>query len=70
MPPLSLYLYTDPGTGGLPRNKVPGGYVLELEPASYTFCADRRGDRCVTRIISAGAEERIEFPRPAQEPKR
>jgi hypothetical protein len=70
IPPLSVYVYTDPGTGGLPRNKVPGGYVFDLEPGSYTFCADRRGDRCVTRIIAAGAEERIEFPRAAKEPEK
>lgn len=62
VPALSVYVYTDPGASGFPRNKVPGGYVLELEPGPYTFCADRAGRRCVSRVLAAGTDERIEFP--------
>lgn len=62
VPALSVYVYTDPGASGFPRNKVPGGYVFELEPGPYTFCADRAGRRCVSRVLAAGTDERIEFP--------
>lgn len=66
VPALSVYVYTDPGASGFPRNKVPGGYLLELEPGPYTFCADRAARQCVSRVLAAGTDERIDFPEEAR----
>ncbi|HEX7151310.1 MAG TPA: carboxypeptidase-like regulatory domain-containing protein [Thermoanaerobaculia bacterium] len=39
----------------------PEGFVLPLEPGTYSICRSQRSTECVTRTIAAGGEAVVEF---------
>ncbi|HYC93033.1 MAG TPA: hypothetical protein VEO54_27760 [Thermoanaerobaculia bacterium] len=61
MPVVNLYAWRDPPPNTF-RNAVQGGWLLDLEPGEYRFCADLAQQRCVDRVVTPGSQQRIELP--------
>lgn len=61
MPVVNLYAWRDPAPNTF-RNAVQGGWLLDLEPGEYRFCADLAERRCVERTVTPGSQQKIEFP--------
>lgn len=61
MPVMNMYAWLDPPPNTF-RTSVPGGHLLDLEPGEYRFCADHAQQRCVDRAVTAGSQQKIEFP--------
>ncbi|HVE71097.1 MAG TPA: hypothetical protein VNI54_06990 [Thermoanaerobaculia bacterium] len=66
MPLLPLFAWQDPPPGTF-RNRVEGGFLLELEAGEYRFCTDTKEQVCATRVVTPGSQQAVDFaPRAAQ----